>query len=213
MGPVGLVGQRTRDRSPAGSATVATGEHGGRERRMWIGDRVGMRLVHVTGIEARANQTITRYTVQIVWADRPAEGVRTGRVRCAECGTWVKFEIRDAASTRARRRWLIAAGVVSAVVLAGLVLLVTRIDDLDLGGLEAYLGPLLGIALAAPVIGLVLVGTFAPAMDGVRRPDVKRQYQVHHGFRPSSPRLLWRNPPAVDVPAGPRIEYDDAQRR
>ncbi|MFJ4704879.1 hypothetical protein ACIP6I_08480 [Streptomyces anulatus] len=166
-----------------------------------IGSRVGMRLVHMTHTEHRGSVTYHYYRIQTAWVDRPAEGVRTGSLRCATCGDMVGFRLQSRARAKTRQRLWLAAALISASSLVALIVLTARIISDGGTGTQTL------VPTALSVVALIVSAVVLPGVDGVT--SARLRNSGPHAFTPLKPRVAWSKPPAADGPVRAEIAFSD----
>lgn len=166
--------------------------------------RVGVRLLHQTRLVKTSNSVTVYYRIQVVWAERPSKGVRTGRIRCEICHQLVGFRLHSVAETWARKRWWSAVALVGAAVLA---IVATLTFTLDVGSTPAAVPSGLGVGWGlGGFVVLFGVGAFF-SEDGVRADRSRRNGP--HGFRPPNVLLACVTPADTGEASSSVLMYDD----
>jgi hypothetical protein len=163
-----------------------------------------MRLIHVVDLSQTLTTTTHRYTMQTAWADRPAEDVRTGQLRCTTCGNLVGFRLYSVARARLRRRWEIATALIGVPAAVLAVIALIQLDMADNLSLAASFG-LLGVAGIGGLAGAVAV-LMAVNEDGVLL-DRKRR-NGFHDFKPLHQNVARKQPQDADSPEPAEIHWD-----
>lgn len=174
---------------------------------MRIEPRVGMRLTchirrdyHVTAV-VHTSWT-DYYGVQTAWVDRPAEGIRSGQLRCVTCGQLVGFRIYSETGARARKRRWLAAALIAAV---SVPLVIWAASQYQGAAVVSWLGGLVpGLGIGALASMSILSFCMLPTEDGVVRANWSLSFK--YWFKPPG---LWSRPAPNDQPSSPEITFDN----
>jgi hypothetical protein len=164
-----------------------------------------MRLIHIVDTKVGLTSTTHRYVLQTGWADRPAEGIQTGRALSRVCGKWVTFRLCSRARARARRRREFATALVGVPVAVLLLMTLIRLDTADELSTGAALACLLGVGVFGATGSIATV--MAAIEDGVVLTWKERRSGPHE-VKPLHMSLALSRPKAIDDSERVEIVFD-----